>query len=214
MDGLNIDHLQSMSTSGGPFSWLTSGKVDAVLDIKFPRDPGEGPTLNALLGELADTITSAAIDRIPGQRELAKPPLSAPSDEEVEEVEEGKAETPKVVVDIDLRFRDLKAAVPIFTSDLSYVNNALIRPIVAYINAKKTYIPIGCRIVKHATDFDGSWTVYDCGLMDDISAEVYSAFARDVEDQQSRVRRLKKVGFWTLSLAVHALFMGMAGNVV
>ena len=100
MDGLNIDHLQSMSTSGGPFSWLTSGKVDAVLDIKFPRDPSEGPTLNALLGELADTITSAAIDRIPGQRELAKPPLSAPSDEEVERVEEGKAETPKVVVDI------------------------------------------------------------------------------------------------------------------
>lgn len=133
MDGLNIDHLQSMSTSGGPFSWLTSGKVDAVLDIKFPRDPSEGPTLNALLGELADTITSVTIDRIPGQRELAKPPLSAPSDEEVESVEEGEAEMPKVVVDIDLRFRDLKAVVPIFTSDLSYVNNALIRPIVAFM---------------------------------------------------------------------------------
>ncbi|KAG4218772.1 hypothetical protein PC116_g32748 [Phytophthora cactorum] len=50
--------------------------------------------------------------------------------------------------------------------------------------------------------------------MDDASAEMYTAFARDVEDQQSRVRRLKKVGFWTLSLAVHALFMGMAGNVI
>ena len=71
MDGLNIDHLQSMSTTGGPFSWLTSGKVDAVLDIKFPRDPSEEPALNALLGELADAITSVAIDRIPGQRELA-----------------------------------------------------------------------------------------------------------------------------------------------
>ena len=41
-----------------------------------------------------------------------------------------------------------------------------------------------------------------------------AAFARDVEDQQSRARRLRKVGFWTLSLAVHALFMGMAGNVI
>ena len=39
----------------------------------------------------------------------------------------------KVVVDIDLRFRDLKAAVPIFTNDLSYTSNALIRPIVAFM---------------------------------------------------------------------------------
>jgi len=40
---------------------------------------------------------------------------------------------PWVIIDIDLRFRDLKAAVPIFTTDLSYVNNALIRPIVAFM---------------------------------------------------------------------------------
>lgn len=118
------------------------------------------------------------------------------------------------IMDMRIHLNDVKAAVPIFTNDMSYVNQALVRPIVAYINAKKTYIPITCRIVKRASDFDGSWTVFDCGLMDDASAETYEAFARDVEDQQSRVRRLKKVGFWTLSLAVHALFMGMAGNVV
>ncbi|XDG06933.1 hypothetical protein ABKA04_006548 [Annulohypoxylon sp. FPYF3050] len=119
-----------------------------------------------------------------------------------------------LVMDLRIHLNDVKATVPVFTSNLSYVNQALVRPIVAYINAKRTYIPISCRIVKRASDFDGSWTIYDCGLMDDTSAEVYSAFAHDVEDQQSRVRRLKKVGFWTLSLAVHALFMGMAGNVI
>ncbi|KAI0173374.1 mitochondrial distribution and morphology proteins-domain-containing protein [Hypoxylon sp. FL1284] len=119
-----------------------------------------------------------------------------------------------LVMDLRIHLNDVKASVPVFTSNLSYVNQALVRPIVAYINAKRTYIPIACRIVKRASDFDGSWTIYDCGLMDDASAEVYAAFARDVEDQQSRVRRLKKVGFWTLSLAVHALFMGMAGNVI
>ena len=128
MDGLNIDHLQSMSTSGGPFSWLTSGKVDAVLDIKFPRDPSEELALNALLGELADAIA----DHIPGTRELARPALSAPSDADDEEIE-GARDTPAVVVDIDLRFRDLKAVVPLFTPDLSYVNNALVRPIVAFM---------------------------------------------------------------------------------
>ncbi|KAI0147958.1 mitochondrial distribution and morphology proteins-domain-containing protein [Hypoxylon sp. NC0597] len=119
-----------------------------------------------------------------------------------------------LVMDLRIHLNDVKASVPVFTSNLSYVNQALVRPIVAYINAKRTYIPITCRIVKRASDFDGSWTIYDCGLMDDTSAEVYAAFARDVEDQQSRVRRFKKVGFWTLSLAIHALFMGMAGSVI
>ncbi|KAH9888195.1 mitochondrial distribution and morphology proteins-domain-containing protein [Xylariomycetidae sp. FL2044] len=119
-----------------------------------------------------------------------------------------------LVMDLRIHLNDVKATVPVFRSNLSYVNQALVRPIVAYINAKRTYIPIGCRIVKRASDFDGSWSIYDSGLMDDTSAEVYAAFARDVEDQQSRARRFRKVGFWTLSLAVHALFMGMAGNVV
>ncbi|KAM0819349.1 putative Mitochondrial distribution and morphology protein 31 [Seiridium cardinale] len=119
-----------------------------------------------------------------------------------------------LVMDLRIHLNDVKATVPVFDSHMGYVNQALVRPIVAYINAKKTYIPIGCRIVKRASDFDGAWSVFDCGLMSDVSAEVYDAFARDVEDQQSRSRRLKKVGFWTLSLAAHALFMGMAGNVV
>jgi mitochondrial distribution and morphology protein 31 len=114
-----------MSTQEGPISWITSGKLDAVLDIQFPRETSESDTALDALIEAFDAIT----ERIPGQRELAKPPLSAPSDNE----EMKGDEKPKVIVNIDLRFRDLKAAVPIFTSDLSYVNNALIRPIVAFM---------------------------------------------------------------------------------
>lgn len=135
IDGVNIDHIQAMTTEEGPISWITAGKLDAVLDIKFPRDNDEEMPFNALIGEIADAIstaaTSAVADRIPGQRELAKPPLSAPSD--ATEVKTEDIDQPKVIIDIDLRFRDLKAAVPIFTNDLSYTNNALIRPIVAFM---------------------------------------------------------------------------------
>jgi distribution and morphology protein 31 len=118
-----------------------------------------------------------------------------------------------LVMDLRLHLNDVKAAVPLFTPDLSYINQALIRPIVAYINSKRTFIPINCRIVKRASEFDGSWTIFDSGLMEDISAETYEAFAKDVVDSQARMRRLKKVGVWSLSLAVQALFMGMAGNI-
>jgi mitochondrial distribution and morphology protein 31 len=121
-------------------SWIKSGKVDAVLDIKFPHDT-EGDVFDAILGEIADAITTATTsfslnDRIPGQRQLAKPPLTAPSDaEDNEQSKKGG----NLIIDIDLRFRDLKAAVPIFTNDLSYVNNAAVRPIVAFMKQVHPY---------------------------------------------------------------------------
>ncbi|KAG8214109.1 putative mitochondrial distribution and morphology protein 31 [Butyriboletus roseoflavus] len=172
IDGVNIDHMQNSTTDPtGPLAWITSGKVDAVLDIKFPRDPEDEYPFNVLLGELADAISTAAsaslnLDRIPGQRELAKPPLVAPSTD----VAEDQPNQPRVVIDIDLRFRDVKAAVPLFTQNLSYVNNALIRPIVAFMNAHHTLVPIHCKVVKDVNDFDGAWTV--TGLMDEISQKV------------------------------------------
>jgi distribution and morphology protein 31 len=115
-------------------SWIKSGKVDAVLDIKFPHDTGED-VFDAIFGEIADAITTATTslslnDRIPGQRQLAKPPLTAPSDVGDDEQSQKSG---SLIIDIDLRFRDLKAAVPIFTNDLSYVNNAAVRPIVAFM---------------------------------------------------------------------------------
>ncbi|EIW63485.1 uncharacterized protein TRAVEDRAFT_114364 [Trametes versicolor FP-101664 SS1] len=206
MDGLNIDHLQSMTTQDGPFSWITSGKVDAVLDIKFPRDAPDEPGFNALLGELADALQTAAssvtanIERIPGQPQLAKPPLSAPSD-----VSEGNDDdVPKVVVDIDLRFRDLKAAVPLFTPDLSYVNSALVRPIVAFMNANRTLVPIQCRVIKDLDNFDGAWTMWETGLIDAISVKVYEAMAYHVT-QANFNRRMRAVGTWSLQMTASAL---------
>lgn len=128
IDGVKIDHIQT--ATDGPISWITSGKLDAVVDIKFPRDPAD-VDINAIISEIASSISSVATsvsERIPGQRELAKPPLRAPLDDGDD------VQVPKLMsIDIDLRFRDLKAAVPIFTNELSYVNNALIRPIVAFI---------------------------------------------------------------------------------
>ena len=83
-----------------------------------------------------------------------------------------------IVMDLRVHLNDVRAAVPIFTRDLSYVNNALIRPIVAYINSKRTFIPINCRVVKRVSEFDGSWTVFDSGLLDDLSKEVSQFFTR------------------------------------
>lgn len=136
IDGVNIDHLRAGASSEGPISWIMSGKVDAVFDVKFPHETDE-TAIDVILGEIADAITTATsskaaafVERIPGQRVLTKPAIRPPEDD----AEGADADMPQLMtIEMDLRFRDVKAAVPLFTKELSYVNNALIRPIVAFI---------------------------------------------------------------------------------
>ncbi|KAF9886186.1 Mitochondrial distribution and morphology protein 31, mitochondrial precursor [Aspergillus nanangensis] len=201
IDGLNIDHLNRGVQ--GPFGWIHEGTVDIAADIMFPAENDESLTkvMADLYDRLEATVTS---DRYHDS-------ASTPSSRSTDVV--GDDDRRFLVTDLRLHLNNVRAVVPLFSRDLSYINHALIRPIVAYINSRRTFIPVNCRLVKRVGDFDGSWTTFDSGLMDDLSAAVYDAFARDVVDDQARKRRFKKVGFWSLQLAAQAIFMGMAGNI-
>ena len=165
VDGLPIEHAQYATGHTAPISWITSGKLDAVLDIKFPHHPDDEVDFKAIFDQIGRNVATikqgthpdepivppasgsptaaspispvdAAVSASsangainPGQHRLARPALRAPRTDSPDSNEEKR----QVTVDIDLRFRDLKAAVPIFTSDLSVTNQALIRPIVAFI---------------------------------------------------------------------------------
>jgi distribution and morphology protein 31 len=208
IDDLSIDHLNRGVE--GPFGWIYEGNVDIVADVMFPAETDDSivRVMSDFYDRMEATVTSNRYSQ-------ADTNASDTQEQEVSFANKLQRDDDKrfLVMDLRLHLNDVKAAVPLFTHDLSYINQALVRPIVAYINSKRTFIPINCRIVKRASEFDGSWTIFDSGLMEDISAETYEAFAKDVVDSQARIRRLKKVGFWSLSLAVQALFMGMAGNI-
>ncbi|CZR50726.1 probable MDM31 Mitochondrial Distribution and Morphology [Phialocephala subalpina] len=213
IDGLKIDHLNRGVE--GPFGWIQEGNVDIVADVMFPAETDDSiaKVMSDFYDRMEATVTSNRyihiLENSPRTADLNTPENRASFAERAKQADDKRF----LVMDLRVHLNDVKAAVPLFTRDLSYINSALIRPIVAYINSQKTFIPINCRIVKRASEFDGSWTIFDSGLMEDLSAETYEAFAKDVVDSQARMRRLKKVGFWSISLAIQALFMGMAGNV-
>ncbi|KAM0753660.1 hypothetical protein T439DRAFT_322546 [Meredithblackwellia eburnea MCA 4105] len=166
--------------------------------------------------------------RIPGRGNLSKNALEVPKgwseeearrrkttiasasvpDESIEE-EERKRQTESddktVSIEMDIRFKDLKASVPYFTSRLSYVNNALIRPIVAFINSNKTLIPIRFTIDLPLSEFDGSWTTYDVGLLDRLSEQTYLALAWHVQSSSANQQRLATVSLWTAQRTAKAL---------
>ncbi|RMZ80721.1 hypothetical protein DV738_g2579, partial [Chaetothyriales sp. CBS 135597] len=217
IDALNIDHLNYGYT--GPFSWITEGNVDIAADLLIPSDADQSPLklMSDFYERMEATLTSKKL--LPQQQGTASQPLLDDPHNTVLSTA-GTPDEPSrnddkrfLLLDMRINLNDVRASVPLFTSDLSYINNALIRPIVAYINSRRTFIPLNCRVVKRASDFDGSWTMFDSGLMDDLSAEVYDAFARDVTDEQARMRRFKKVGLWGVQLAAQAIFIVLSGAV-
>ncbi|ODQ79337.1 hypothetical protein BABINDRAFT_141470 [Babjeviella inositovora NRRL Y-12698] len=192
IDSLNVDHLNTGLQ--GPFGWITSGQVDMLADFMVPEEDGFN------VAELVQMISENFAKEARRYNLISNGP---PSDVIKKDISK------YIVMDLQVKLNNVRAGVPLFTPDLSYINNALIRPIVAYINSKNTYIPIKCRVVKKLEDFAGSWTIYDCLLMDDLSAEVYDAFAEYVTDEAARAQRMRKIGFWSLQVMFQLLLMSL-----
>ena len=174
IDGLKIDHLNRGIE--GPFSWIHEGNVDIVADIMFPVDTDESiaKIMSDFYDRMEATVTSSRHPQN-GPLSTMEGNTNAHNEGEMAALATTSASDDDkrfLVMDLKVNLNDIRAVVPIFTKDLSYVNNALVRPIVAYMNSRKTFIPINCRVVKRASEFDGSWTIFDSGLMDDLSAEV------------------------------------------
>lgn len=222
IDAVNIDHLNRGAQ--GPLSWIESGNVDLTADIMFP-DEEENLNFAQVLRDIKASWSSPSWKD--GQCRT-----NEEEDQENYVFEDGEwkrrvihAETKTLfslnknpntlaankymVIDLRIQLNNARAVVPLFTSKLNYVNSALIRPIVAFINSRETYIPINCRIIKKFDDFEGSWTVFDSRLMDDISSAVYDAFATSIMDEDARAMRIKKIGFWSLQLALQLFLVSL-----
>jgi distribution and morphology protein 31 len=126
LDALNIDHLNR--NVEGPFSWIHEGNVDIVADIMIPNDTDESvmKVMSDFYDRMEATLTSrqhlqAARDDQEFREQVSEYDTSPDNNEDKH----------FMVMDLRVHLNDVKAVVPIFTKDLSYVNNALIRPIVA-----------------------------------------------------------------------------------
>lgn len=203
VDSLNIDHLNTGLE--GPFGWITSGKVDMIGDVMVPEQNKDFHVLE-IVSIISQSINKEASryvnpDSLNKQDHMLR--LTNGNTTGSEDISQ------YFVLDLTMRLNNVRALVPFQTPELSYVNYALIRPIVGYINLRNAFIEVKSRIVKNIEDFSGSWTVYDSLLMDDISEEVYDGFAKYVADDEARLVRMRKVAFWTMQLLVQFVVFGL-----
>ena len=203
IDNLDIDHLNA--SMEGPFGWIAEGSVDMVADIFLPDEHTDSFALSELITDVSNKI----LNRIDSDSQHSQEEEII-STKNLKKLDYKKLDPNQYfVMDFFLKLNNVRAEVPLFTSELTYTNNALIRPIVAYMNSRRTYIPIKCMVVKDKSDFEGCWTIYDSYLMNDLSDEVYDAFANYVSDEQRRSIRVKKVTFWSLQLLLQLILMGL-----
>lgn len=201
IDSLDIDHLNA--SMEGPFGWIEEGSVDMVADIFLPDESNSGVDAFAL-PELISDVSNKILKRSNSKED------EIISTKNLNNLNYRKLDPNEYfVMDFYLKLNNIRAQVPLFTNELTYTNNALIRPIVAYMNSRRTYIPIKCMVVKKKSDFEGCWTIYDSYLMNDLSAEVYDAFADYVSDERRQTIRVKKVAFWSLQLLLQLILMGL-----
>ncbi|KAJ2360971.1 Mitochondrial distribution and morphology protein 31, mitochondrial precursor, partial [Coemansia sp. RSA 2611] len=84
-----------------------------------------------------------------------------------------------VHVDLQVEFNDIRASVPLSMPALGYplLSAVLVRPIVAYMNAHRTSLPMRCRLRLRLDDFDGAWSFWDSGADSLITQGIGAAFA-------------------------------------
>lgn len=200
VDSLKLDHLNTGLE--GPLSWITDGKVDMVGDVMVPPD-SKDLNVAELVNMIAESIKKETL------RQSTRGQLAAKKELRLRLPSTENDILKYFVLDLTIRLNNVRASVPFQAPELSYINYAFVRPIVAYINLKNGFIEIKSRIIKSLEDFSGSWTIYDSLLMDDISEEVYDSFVDYVADDEARLMRIKKMGFWSLQLLFQVIVFGL-----
>lgn len=191
IESMSMDHIHRFGE--GPPQWLTSGTMDFCADLYIPdeRRKDNVPSIPAAIFEMIKTSlpSSIMIGTGLGHQMVLGEQSRFSSDNE--------KEPNKVVIDIDVRFKDVKGVVPLKIPDLSYLNSVMVRPLIAYINHNKTLVPIKGRIVMDLETFNGAYSINDSTLGSRLNECVTKGFVDLVKDQQERNRRLKQIGFWS-----------------
>jgi distribution and morphology protein 31 len=158
--GLPIEHVSAGAT--GPLSWITKGTVDLDLHFLVPHNQNED-LFDRILDEV-DGLRDIALKKVesvlsPEHVKEAHQRISlkeirhyglkhalAKNERELKSIPDDLLlnvnPNSNIVMLWKVKLKNLKANVPLVNPELSYMSNALIRPVVGFMNSNKTLIPL------------------------------------------------------------------------
>jgi len=179
IDGIALDWFRNNTT--GPLHWIKEGDLDINLQVLVPSDrsssnsrspPPEHPyfTNHSPVHISNDRGQWDAVNFLKENEDLSV--LNVIPDQ------------------VEMRFKfqlnHIKLSPPIFSRDMSYINNALIHPIASYMNAHSKHIPLSFVVTIPKGVFDGSWTPADVDFWNLLSQAVYSSILEEIKRQKNQ----------------------------
>lgn len=176
-----------------------SGATALIEQLKRTEDPSDNPTLASLLN-LNISLSEGVKDLLAKWPFLAR--LQSRMQEDFLNVDTRAMEAPEEAA---RHFMDAQPDVMAFKVDFRFHNvrahapwSSTLRPLVAYINEQRPFIPLSCHFDIPKERLDGAWTMYEAGIADSLYDGTRRSFEMLVDDRQRKIRRLKKVSLWSL----------------
>lgn len=160
-------------TATGPLGWIKEGTLDISLSITLPTAESTSKAIEVDL-ESHQITKHEEIDIV--ETEEAEVGSSDP---------EGVDNGTTLEMRFDVMFHHLHTSAPLYTPELSYLNNAVVHPILAYINSHNKHIPLSFEVRLTVAGLDGARSPAEAGLWDALSSSVALAFSKIVSDSQN-----------------------------
>ncbi|KAJ3095299.1 Mitochondrial distribution and morphology protein 31, mitochondrial precursor [Phlyctochytrium planicorne] len=183
-------HPESANRIGGVVSNASDYPTEIKQILRYRHPSLEFPALKRA------TIHAPLEPRYYPQR-FAMAPRNGPKKEPIPKLK-GEIDKPSLLMHCSVSLNDLRASVPLTTPYIGYMSNALIRPVVAYMNANRTRIPLSFWVKTDLNNFDGAWTFHSAGMVDMFGEEIGRAVADIVLNEKERSHHLKRVGLWSI----------------
>lgn len=119
-----------------------------------------------------------------------------------------------VKMQLSMRMSNLEASVPLGDASMSsYLNAALVQPIVVYINTNYISIPLDATLSIPMTYYNGAWSPWDAAMTDALSEAVGVQLSKKVADQKKPRNLVWLIikgaeGVWRA--AKHGIYIAMA----
>jgi distribution and morphology protein 31 len=154
-------------TATGPLGWIKEGTLDISLSITLPN-----------------------FESTTKHKEMEPEAHQSTKHEEIdmaEETEDSELTDDSTILEMrfDVMFHHLRASAPLYTPELGYLNNAVVHPILAYMNSHNKHIPLLFEVRLAVAGLDGARSPAEAGLWDALSSSVAEAFGKIVHDSQN-----------------------------
>ena len=179
INGIPMSLLSKTAT--GPLGWIKEGTLDISLSITLPN--------------VESTTKPKEAEAESHQQATNTPPTKheqieiTEAEEVLETINSERAHNHNNGTTLEMRFdvmfNHLHASAPLYTPELSYLNNAVVHPILAYMNTHNKHIPLSFEVRLDVVGLDGARSPAEAGLWDALSGSVAEAFGRIVHDSQN-----------------------------